>query len=57
MHHYEFFGRACNRPISKSPTPFEPQRCQSCLSARCGSEEVERGWSYPVTTKQSAGTN
>ena len=42
MHHYEFFCRACNRPFSKSPTPFECQRRQSGLSKRCGSEEVDR---------------
>jgi len=54
---YEFLRRLCNRPFSKSPTPFESQRRQSGLSTRCGSEEVERGWSYLVTTKQSARTN
>jgi len=57
MHHYEFFCRACNRPFSKSPTPFEPQRRQSALSTRWGSEEVEQGWSYRVATEQNAGTD
>ena len=46
MHDYEFLCRLCNRPFSKSPTPFESQRRQSGLSTRCGSEEVERRWFY-----------
>ena len=51
MHHYEFLCRLCNRPFSKSPTPFESQRRQSGLSTRCGSEEVEPRWFYLVAAK------
>jgi hypothetical protein len=55
MHHHEFLCRSC-RSFSKIPIPIEPQRRQSCLSRRYGSEEVEQRLVLPVATKQSAGT-
>lgn len=52
MPHYEFFCHTCNRPFSKMLTPTEFQGKVVC--PRCGSEEVEHRWFYPVTGKQSA---
>ena len=43
----------CNRPFSKTLAPTE-HTDGKVVCPRCGSEEVERRWFYPITVKQTA---
>jgi putative FmdB family regulatory protein len=53
MPHYEFFCHTCSKPFSKTLTPTEYKEGK-VVCPRCGSEEVEQRWFYPVTAKRSA---
>jgi putative FmdB family regulatory protein len=53
MPYYEFFCHACSRPFSKTLAPTEPTESK-VVCPRCGSEEVEQRWFYPVTAMWSA---
>jgi putative FmdB family regulatory protein len=53
MPDYEFFCRTCNRPFSKTSIPSEYE-VGKVVCPRCGSEDVQQRWFYPVAAKQSA---
>ena len=53
MPNYEFFCHTCDRPFSKTLTPTEHKEGK-VVCPRCGSEEVEQRWFYPVTAMWSA---
>jgi DNA-directed RNA polymerase subunit RPC12/RpoP len=50
---YEFFCHTCSRPFSKTLTPTGHKESR-VVCPRCGGEQVEQRWFYPVMAKQSA---